>query len=155
MYNHYLRTDENKVVIKAFCSAFEQPLETDFLYEENSTERHFHLPISDEGKYLYKINEFGILEERTEDEKYPIDEQKEDLKKKVNEETKKKILEKYPLEIQLSVALGVEKYQGIKTEMTEFIEEMIMKSDTVNKNIDKKTKKKDLNILNITEELDK
>lgn len=40
-YKHYVRVDDNNLIIKAFCNAFEQPQAGDILYRETD-ERHFN-----------------------------------------------------------------------------------------------------------------
>lgn len=52
-YKHYIRV-ENGNVTKGFSDAFEQTLETDILYAED-TGRHFQIQMTNErGQYIYK-----------------------------------------------------------------------------------------------------
>lgn len=58
-YNHYIRTNEAGMIIHGFSSAFEQPLETDYLFAEEAP-RHFHEsftePLTNErGQYRFKV----------------------------------------------------------------------------------------------------
>jgi hypothetical protein len=58
-YKHYIRTNEAGMIIYGFSSAFEQPLETDYLYAEEAP-RHFHEsfaePLTNErGQYRFKV----------------------------------------------------------------------------------------------------
>ena len=46
-YKHYIRLDENSLIIKSFSTAFEQPEENDILICETN-ERHYNLDI-----YIY------------------------------------------------------------------------------------------------------
>ena len=73
MSKHYIRKDENKIIIKVFSDAFEKPLETDICINENGG-RHYHLDIFDENiKHNYKYVSSKITE-RTEAEKWPQEE---------------------------------------------------------------------------------
>ncbi|MGO4345549.1 hypothetical protein AB4Z45_08665 [Paenibacillus sp. MCAF9] len=58
-YKHYIRTNEAGMIIHGFSSAFEQPLETDYLFAEEAS-RHFHEsftePLTNErGQYRFKV----------------------------------------------------------------------------------------------------
>jgi hypothetical protein len=82
-YQHYIRTNEAGIIIYGFSSAFEQPLETDYLFAEEAP-RHFHEsfkePLTNErGQYRYKLigSELVVraqleLDEEYENNKPPI-----------------------------------------------------------------------------------
>lgn len=54
-YKHYVRTDSNGYIIKAFSDAFEQPIGTDTFIEEG--ERHYNLDLyNEQGITKYKYN---------------------------------------------------------------------------------------------------
>lgn len=58
-YTHYIRTNGAGMIIHGFSSAFEQPLETDYLFAEEAS-RHFHEsftePLTNErGQYRFKV----------------------------------------------------------------------------------------------------
>lgn len=56
MYKHFIRLNDNKEVIKAFSSAFEQPEESDICINEDTMERHFNLSLLQDGAYKYKYD---------------------------------------------------------------------------------------------------
>lgn len=67
-YKHYIRTDQNGIVIKGFTDGFEQPIAGDLLLSGYEDERHFQLQLTNErGQYRFKVIE-GTLVERTQSE---------------------------------------------------------------------------------------
>lgn len=90
------------------------------------------------GVYNYKyIN--GELFERTLEEKEPIESIKFEKKSQINQYYKHIILQKYPEYQQRNVAIGIQKYQHLKNEMVEFIEQQIQLSDEKCQQIDQLT----------------
>lgn len=64
VYEHYIRTDSNGIVVKGFTTGFEQPQQGDLLLS-GKDERHFDIPLTNErGQYRYKI-ENGAMVERS------------------------------------------------------------------------------------------
>lgn len=63
MANHYIRTNAKGLVIHAFSSDFEQPLQNDILYAENAG-RHFNLDLFLEpGIYKWKLSNGKLSED--------------------------------------------------------------------------------------------
>jgi len=56
---HYIRVDENNLIIKSFSDAFEQPTESDIFIEEGG--RHYNLDLLSEDIWKYKYDN-GIRE---------------------------------------------------------------------------------------------
>ena len=77
MYNHYIKTNENNEITKAFSDAYEQPTQDSILYAESDI-RQFHVEIKDiNGFYVNKYIDGDIVlipeEERgTATERYNI-----------------------------------------------------------------------------------
>ena len=73
-YNHYIRTNENGDIIKAYSTAFIKVEKGDILIKENA-DRHFNLSLfTMDGYYKYKYNtDKKIVEEKTESEIYTDD----------------------------------------------------------------------------------
>lgn len=66
-YRHYIRTNEQAVVIHGFSNAFEEPQEGDICINDVA-DRHFRLPLyTDSSQHRYKF-QGGQLIERSEDE---------------------------------------------------------------------------------------
>jgi len=72
MYNkHYIRTDENGFIIKAFSDAFEQPLVTDICVNEDGG-RHYNPNIKREDGLPVSKYKDGKIVELTEEELQPL-----------------------------------------------------------------------------------
>lgn len=107
-YRHYIRINEQNEIIHAFSDAFEQPLETDILFQETE-QRHCQLNILSEkyiGKYKYKwIN--GKVLEKTEEELFPLEELKARKIQLLNDKTQGLIIKDYPLWKQINLLSGM------------------------------------------------
>jgi len=67
-YKHYIRLNENDLIIKSFSTAFEQPQEGDILICE-SNERHFNMDLYDDNmipKYQYIDNQIVLRQDMLE-----------------------------------------------------------------------------------------
>jgi hypothetical protein len=71
MYKHYVRANENSIVIYGFCEIEEDFIPNDILIDDNAP-RQFNLKLQNEKfQYLYKIVN-GILTLRTEEEMFDL-----------------------------------------------------------------------------------
>jgi len=78
-YKHYVRLDDNNIIIHAFSDAFETPQQNDIcITPEGTIERHYNLILTDfYNHFLYKYIDGEIVEINIEDY-YPLAELKDD-----------------------------------------------------------------------------
>ncbi len=151
-YRHYIRLNSQNEIIHAFSNAFEQPLDTDILFQETE-QRHCQLQIMSEkyiGKYKYKYIDREVIE-KSEDELYPIEERKLNKIKEIKEKSQNKILEKYPMwkQIDLLFKIGEKDTEAEKKNAVDFINTVRDKSDLLEIEVGKCNKKEDINNINI------
>lgn len=66
-YKHYIRLNQNNIVIYGFSNGFEQPEENDICIDENAG-RHFQIQLRNErGQYLYKWENASLVERTTQE----------------------------------------------------------------------------------------
>jgi hypothetical protein len=109
-YKHYVRVNKDNFILRVFSSGFEQPLEGDILYRE-SDERHFNLDVFDSNFQLKYKYDNGIIREATEEEKFNLDEYKENKINELNINCHNKIIKGF-----LSNADGTEKLYDFEEE---------------------------------------
>lgn len=154
-YKHYIRLDENNLIIKTFSNWQEEPLATDIdvtgkISQASSEVRQFHLDLYKNAKlYLRWNKEIEQIEELTEDELYPLSEAKLDKIRLLKQNTTEYINSNISEYKQRNASLGVNKYQSKKEEYAKFIEEAIAKCDVVEEQINSANSKEELESINI------
>ena len=158
-YKHYIRLDENNLIIKTFSSWQEEPLVsdievTDKIPEANSEVRQFHLNLYKNTKLCLRWNkETEQIEELTEDELYPLAEAKIDKIKQLKANTTAYINSNIPEYKQRNASLGVSKYQSKKSEYVKFIKDAIATCDSIEEQINSANSKEELERVNINHDL--
>lgn len=82
MYKHYINTNENNEITKAYSDAYQQPEDGSILYAESDI-RQFHVEVTDmNGFYVNKLID-GVIVTIPEDERGTIEQRAQLLKDKV------------------------------------------------------------------------
>ncbi len=91
MYKHYIKIDEDNMIIDAFSSAFRQPQDGEILVADTN-ERHFHLDLRTTEGYLKKKWEGGKIKDIPDKDIYTLDIKKEKKKIEVIAEEREKAI---------------------------------------------------------------
>lgn len=155
-YRHYIRLNKDNKIIKTFSDwQGEEILATDIevtnkLPEADSGLRQFHLNLFKNFKYCLRWNkETEQIEELTEDELYPLEELKAEKIRQLKQITTDYINSNIPEYKQRNASLGVAKYQNKKAEYVKFIEEVIVKCDVIEGQINSANSKEELESIKI------
>lgn len=156
-YKHYIRLNENNKIIKVFSDwQVEEILSTDIevtnkLPEADSGLRQFNLNLFKNFKHCLKWNkETEQIEELTEDELYPLEELKIEKIRQLKQNATGYINSNIPEYKQRNASLGVAKYQNKKAEYVKFIEEVIVKCDVIEGQINSANSKEELERIDIS-----